>query len=153
MKVESFTKAFIRGAALAVTLSACGDVSPKLDPIPNRSYPLCVGPEFDDGFGYHGRCCGDIRCTETVAGACPEATSSGDLYHIKPPGSGTCSCETDEGPFARPEMADLEEGSCCYVIYGIGCDGRPLRRDGAVVVAEVVARRDWMGASELPAWS
>lgn len=126
---------------------------PKLDPIPDRSYPYCVGPDHGDGPGYYGQCCGEVRCVETVAGACPEASSSDALAAIKPPGSGTCGCETDEGPFARPDQPDLEEGDCCYVIYGIFCDGRPLKRNGVVVAAEVVARRDWMGGSELPAWS
>lgn len=155
VNVDSLTRAFIRGAALAVTLSACGETAPaqKLDPIPARTYPHCVGPDFNDDFGLHGRCCGDVQCTDTVAGLCPEL-GSGDLSGIVfPPGSGECGCESDEGPFARSDAPDIEDGACCYVIYSIGCDGRPLRRDGAVVVAEVVARADWMGAAELPTWS
>ena len=53
------------------------------------------------------------------------------------------------GPFAPRSETD----DCCYVVYEIGCDGRPLKRDGAVVLAEVVGRGDWLGAAELPAWS
>jgi hypothetical protein len=180
VNVDSLTRAFIRGAALAVTLSACGETTagtqpmsdgglggmggvggiggtlppPKLDPIPVRSYPYCVGPDYGEGpyQDLFGQCCGDIRCTETIAGTCPDA-SSYDLDHIKPPGSGECGCETDEGPFARPDMPDLAPGECCYVIYEIGCTGRPLKQDGVVVTADVVARADWMGAAELPVWS
>lgn len=164
MDVDSLTRAFIRGAALAAALSACGESAPAkqpdagpmalLDPIPDRDYPHCVGPFHDDGFGYHGQCCGDVQCTETVAGRCPELGAWDDLMGIEfPPGSGTCGCEPDEGPFERTDAPDLEPGECCYVIYAIGCDGRPLKRDGAVVVADVVARTDWMGGAALPTWS
>ena len=156
MNVDSLTKAFIRGAAIAVTLSACGETSTSqpLDPIPQRDYPYCVGPDYGDGPGYYGRCCGDLQCTATVAGRCPSLGIGESIPGIEfPPGSGECSCESDEGPFARSDAPNVEDGDCCYVIYSIGCDGRPLRRDGAVVVAEVVARADWMGSAELPAWS
>ena len=157
MNVDNLTRAFIRGAALAAALSACGEsapAQPKLDPIPERDYPYCVGPDYGDGPGYYGRCCGEIQCTETVAGRCPAPQGEGPIPGIEfPPGSGECSCATDEGPFARGDQPDLEEGECCYVIYAIGCDGRPLKRDGAIVFAEVVGRADWLGGAELPAWS
>ena len=39
----------------------------------------------------------------------------------------------------------LETDDCCYVVYEIFCDGRLLKRDGAVVLAEVVGREDWLG--------
>lgn len=154
VNVDSLTRAFIRGAAFAATLSACGEMSfpaQKLDPVPARDYPYCVGPHYNAG--YYGQCCGAVQCTEPVAGRCAELGSSALTGIIFPPGSGECSCETDEGPFARSEGLSLGEGDCCYVIYSIVCDGRPLRRDGEVVVAEVVPRTDWMGAAELPAWS
>ena len=151
MKIDSLTRSFIRGAALAATLSACGQTStqPKLDPFPT-DYPSSVGPDYGDGPGYYGTCTGAPKCTDSVAGACPDADS---VYELKPPGSGYCSCAADLGPYAPPENWDEDDGDCCYVIYEIGCDGRPLRRDGEVFVADVVARTDWMGGGELPAWS
>jgi len=177
MNVDSLTKSFVRGAALAVTLSACGqasepqvgnggaggapDLPQKLDPIPERVYPYCVGPDYGDGPGpgFYGRCCGVIRCTPPVSDECPE-TNTAPVARLLPPGSGECSCSEAgaplgvEGPFAWSALAPgTETEACCYVIYEIACDGRPLKRDGAVVVAEVVARTDWMGRGELPAWS
>ncbi|MGB5191842.1 MAG: hypothetical protein WBN70_02595 [Polyangiales bacterium] len=119
---------------------------PKYEPIP--SFPECVGTDYGDGNefdGYFGQCCAEVRCIQTEAGMCPELPPGG----ILPPGSGECSCEENLGPFAPLDEAD----DCCYVIYEIGCTGRPLKREGAVVVAEVLARADWIGAAELPAWS
>lgn len=151
MPVDRLTRAFIRGAALAVTLSSCGESStePKLDPFP-ADYPTSVGPDYGDGPGYYGTCTGSPKCTVSVAGTCPAADS---VYELKPPGSGTCSCATDLGPYAPPDPSYEEQGDCCYVIYSIACDGRPLRRDGEVLVAGIVARTDWMGSAELPPWS
>jgi hypothetical protein len=148
MNVDSLTRAFIRGAALAVTLSACGETAPtqpKYEPVPS-DFPSCVGPDYGtDGEGYYGQCCADVRCIQTEAGVCPQSPP----YAILPPGSGECECAENLGPFAPRSETD----DCCYVVYEIACDGRPLKRDGAVVVAEVVARPDWMGAAKLPVWS
>ena len=150
MRIDSLTRSFIRGAALAAALSACGETSPaapKYDPIPD-DYPRCVGPDYGDGSeseGYYGQCCADIRCTQSEAGVCPELPP----YSILPPGSGECECEENLGPFA----GETSDGDCCFVIYEIGCVGRPLRRDAEVLFANVLARTDWTGDGELPAWS
>jgi len=158
MNVDSLTRAFIRGAALAATLSACGSeislpAPVQLDPIPERTYPYCVGPDYGNGNGYSGRCCSDIRCTDPLSGVCPE-TSSPEVTQFLPPGSGTCECNDTEGPFLRSAAAPASEvGDCCYVVYAISCLGRPLTREGNVFVAAVVERADWMGASMFPAWS
>ena len=119
---------------------------PQYEPIPK--FPSCVGPDYGydgDGDGFYGQCCADVRCIQTDAGVCPDAPP----YAILPPGSGECECEENLGPFAPRVDTD----DCCYVVYEIGCDGRPLRRDGIVVVAEVARRTDWIDASKLPAWS
>lgn len=159
MNSDSLTRAFIRGAVLAAGLTACTDsaappLEAKLDPIPDRTYPYCVGPNYMDDFGYHGQCCGEIRCAEPVAGDCPD-TASPSVARFLPPGSGTCGCDEGvEGPFLWTSSApENEVGDCCYVIYSIGCDGRPLTKDGQVVVAAVVQRADWLGAATFPAWS
>jgi hypothetical protein len=35
------------------------------------------------------------------------------------------------------------EGTCCYLVGSIGCEGRPLVVAGAAIVAPVVPRDDW----------
>jgi hypothetical protein len=158
MNADNLARAFIRGAALAATLSACGSESAlptqsNLDPIPDRTYPYCVGPDYGNGTGYSGQCCGDIRCTDPLSGTCPE-TSAPEVTRFLPPGSGTCECADTEGPFFRSIAAPASEvGDCCYVVYAIGCLGRPLTREGGVFVAAVLERADWLGGSAFPAWS
>ncbi|HXS19363.1 MAG TPA: hypothetical protein VN764_19330, partial [Polyangiaceae bacterium] len=110
----------------------------------------CVGENYGGGFGYHGRCCPEFSCMKAAAdGTCP-ATHDNAILKLPgyPPGSGTCSCEPAEGPFAyNPDnTAVIAEGACCYVIHSIGCDGRPLRQEDSLIVAAVVVRRDWMAA-------
>jgi hypothetical protein len=147
MNIDSLTRSFIRGAALAAALSACGETAPaapKYEPIPS-DFPSCVGPDYGDGPGYYGQCCADVRCVDSEAGICPEMPPSA----ILPPGSGECACEDNLGPFA----GEVGQSDCCFVVYEIGCDGRPLRQDGEVMLAEVVARGDWTGGAELPAWA
>lgn len=116
-------------------------------------YPLellgCGGENHGGGFGYHGQCCFKALCYESAE--CLPASSpelSQQLPNF-PPGSGRCTCtlpgrEAISGPFSpNSEDPDLPEGNCCYVVGGIGCDGRPLMIDGTARVAPVVARSDW----------
>jgi hypothetical protein len=35
------------------------------------------------------------------------------------------------------------EGTCCYLVGSIGCEGRPLLVDGAAIVAPLSRRGDW----------
>lgn len=108
---------------------------------------LCHGPAFTSG--YHGRCCATASCyTPTDGGSCaPYPPAEVGL----PPGSGSCLCAIAEndarmvvGPFGpNPAHTPQKAGSCCYVFGSIGCDGRPLIVDGAVVTAPVVPRSDW----------
>jgi hypothetical protein len=119
--------------------------SPSLLPAPSTE---CVGEDHGDGPGpYYGRCCSDISCRSPgPEGVCLPA-DSGELTSLPgyPPGSGSCSCEATQGPFAPPaDSSHMGEGECCYSIYSIGCDGRPLRReDSSFVLAPVVHRADW----------
>jgi hypothetical protein len=107
----------------------------------------CYGPVHDGG--YMGQCCVSARCYTPDAGACllPEQAPPIPL----PPGSGTCGCEASEsvahtvsGPFApNPEGMASPNGSCCYLVGSIGCEGRPLLVEGVAVVAPLVRRNDW----------
>jgi hypothetical protein len=123
----------------------------QLPPLPtDREFPHQVGDDHGDGPGYYGFCTGEVHCAEVVDGLCPSLDNSSDVPGY-PPGSGSCSCtggeieSFQEGPFRRdPERAPASEpGPCCYVFYGIGCDGRPLCAEGRLILADVVVRSDW----------
>lgn len=61
-------------------------------------------------------------------------------------GSGTCSCETTEGPFQADDVhLELTAGGkgCCYVAGIIGCDGRPLFVEGLQRAAGLRAADGW----------
>lgn len=145
------------GAALALlSLPACGgsttgsggpgQTSSALDPYPTASLG-CSGPEHDGG--YYGQCCAKALCYTPEDGAdcvAPEAapTALGKSY-----GSGSCMCGETQGPFAsNPAHQPAQDGTCCYVISSITCEGRPLLVDGEPVVAELSRRADWI-SSEL----
>jgi len=133
----------------------------QLDPLPAELLG-CFGPNNDGPSpGFHGQCCFSQRCYEPGPG---EACAAGTLQAVHgaargllPAGSGSCSCTvpdvplgTVEGPFAVNPAAitsdprtDGAEGSCCYIVAAIGCDGRPFVVSGAQRVAKIVQRNDW----------
>jgi hypothetical protein len=117
-------------------------------------YPLdalgCFGPILDGG--YKGQCCTTARCYTPDAGTCvgPQAGPPIPL----PPGSGSCGCLTTDdansavrGPYApNSEGMASPEGSCCYLVGSIGCEGRPLIVNERPVVAPLALRSDWCAA-------
>jgi hypothetical protein len=112
----------------------------------------CYGEDHGNGtFGYHGRCCATARCYTPSDGAACASRARGVVSGL-PTGSGSCDCamtaglsETDQGPYApNPEHTPASEGSCCYLVAAIKCDGRPLIVDSAAVLAVLVVRDDWM---------
>jgi len=131
--------------------------------LPHETYSLaqigCFGPSH--GGGYDGQCCFQAHCYTPEAGAaCLGADSSALRTKIHLPiGSGDCGCSVAEqgrefltGPFASNPAdesegdagGDQRSGSCCYVVGSISCTGRPFCVDGAWLVAEAVARADWL---------
>jgi hypothetical protein len=121
---------------------------PPFDP----SRLVCFGEDYgQDASGYLGQCCYKALCYEPAHGAaCVPANDTGVLGLLAYPlGSGECGCSDQThagvvGPFA-PNPASPSEGTggCCYLVGVIQCEGRPLRVDGAAVVAGVVRRQDW----------
>lgn len=102
------------------------------------SYPYCFGPSYEGG--YWGQCCLDVYCGPRPDAGCPDAPNAQELTAFGYPftGSGDCACGEVDGPF-RGQSDD----ACCYVAGVIGCTGRPLRAEGALVLAPVVRRADW----------
>lgn len=121
-----------------------------LPPAPNTE---CVGEDHGDGPGFYGVCCSDISCRPPGPDGVCLPPDAGELASLPgyPPGSGSCGCEAMQGPFApHADASHLGEGECCYSIYSISCDGRPLRReDASLVLAPVVQRADWSQPSAL----
>jgi hypothetical protein len=118
-----------------------------LPPLPtDREFPHQVGPAEEYGY-----CTGEIHCGELLEGQCPALDNLWHNVPGYPEGSGSCTCtggvleRSEEGPFRRdPELSPTDEpGPCCYVTYGISCDGRPLCAEGRLILAEVVVRSDW----------
>lgn len=151
------------GAALCAPTVACNDATVKSDAGRDASsdasttdagtYELtqlgCSGPFYDGG--YYGQCCVDALCYTPTASACMAADDPllrSTLVGF-PPGSGSCSCaelgaEAVSGPYApNPSNPDEPDGSCCYLVGSISCEGRPLCVEGEQVVAAVVVRNDW----------
>ncbi len=146
------------GAALALlSLPACGgsststgtpgQASNALDPYPTSSLG-CSGPELDSG--YHGQCCGNALCYTPEDGAECVAPEDAPKALGKFYGSGQCLCGETQGPFAsNPAHQPEQDGTCCYVVSSITCDGRPLLVDGDPVVAELARRADWISSDLL----
>jgi hypothetical protein len=115
-------------------------------------YPMaevgCFGPTHTGG--YEGQCCISARCYTPDAGACVGPPAERPPIPL-PPGSGTCGCSPDNpaeevlaGPYApNPDGMASPEGTCCYLVGSIGCEGRPLLVDGAAIVAPLSRRGDW----------
>jgi hypothetical protein len=108
------------------------------------------GGENGGGFGFHGQCCYTALCYESVECLPADSLELPQKLQGFPPGSGRCTCSLDgreivSGPFSpNPEDPKVpSSGNCCYVVGGIGCDGRPLMIDGMARVAPVVVRSDW----------
>jgi hypothetical protein len=133
------------------------------DLLPRETYALaqlgCFGPSHDDG--YYGQCCFEAHCYAPEAGAACLAAADRAGLHSKihlPLGSGSCGCSVQgdhpeiAGPFASNpadhSTADAggssRSGGCCYVVGSISCTGRPFCVDGTQLLAEVVARADWL---------
>jgi len=151
------------GSALALLLTtpSCGGSANGTPPSSNAGAPNipatllmlpaerlgCFGEAHSSG--YHGQCCVTQRCyTPTGSEEC-QAIEGPLVRSLTPPGSGSCGCgDADHpavaGPYARnASVPASSEGSCCYLIGSIGCEGRPLRVDGQVLLAPVVVRGDW----------
>lgn len=115
--------------------------------LPTTPYPTplgCYGPSHDSG--YYGQCCEKAACIAPINGACPPATQASQVIPGYPPGSGSCSCGDNKGPFA-PNAAN--EGACCYLFGSISCEGRPLLVAGRARKAPLVARADWASFAPL----
>ncbi len=157
---EKLRAAVLQGTALAVAgvvaTAACGEKGESAD-----EYPLsllgCGGENYGGGFGFHGQCCFKALCYASAE--CLPADSPELSQRLQdagfPPGSGRCTCQRDgqpsvSGPFSRNDGDPNASGNgnCCYVVGGIGCDGRPLMIQGEARVAPVIARSDWGAWSE-----
>ena len=132
--------------------------------LPQQTYSLaqlgCFGPGYDGG--YYGQCCFEAQCYTPEAGEACLGAEDGQALRSKirlPLGSGDCGCNVPEqgreyltGPFASYPAdnsegdagGDPRSGSCCYVIGSISCTGRPFCVDGTLLLAEAVARADWL---------
>lgn len=105
---------------------------------------IACGPDqtSPSGFGFHGSCCKGVVCQAPApeTGQCPEPSKV-----RRGTGSGTCSCDTTEGPFQADEAhknLTADGKGCCYLAGIITCDGRPLFIEGALRRAPV---RGWAG--------
>jgi hypothetical protein len=107
----------------------------------------CKGQEKAGGF--YGQCCFKALCYESDECLPADAVELRENLSGFPPGSGSCVCEVADqpaltGPFApNPADPEMTSGNCCYVVGGIGCEGRPLLIHGVPRVARVVLRSDW----------
>ena len=109
-----------------------------------------MGPTYDGG--YAGQCCISAHCYTPDAGACLAADQRPPIP--LPPGSGSCGCSPEgvgrstlKGPYApNPDGMPFPDGSCCYLVGAIGCEGRPLVVEGTAIVAPLAARDDWCAA-------
>lgn len=108
----------------------------------------CFGPVHDGG--YYGQCCYDVRCYSPENGTCSSASDpTSELFELLPPGSGSCSCRENgeayvNGPYApNPTHTPSSEGSCCYLVGAIECEGRPFFVDGELLLADLMVRSDW----------
>lgn len=147
------------GAALCAPSTGCSDSVSKPDAGHDASdtdagtYAIsdlgCSGPVHDGG--YYGQCCVEALCYTPSSGACMAANDPMIRSTLPgfPPGSGSCSCaevggEAVRGPFARnADNPNETDGSCCYLVGSISCEGRPLCIEGEQVVASIVTRNDW----------
>jgi hypothetical protein len=110
----------------------------------------CLGPTLDGG--YDGQCCVSALCYTPAEGACLAASERPPIP--LPLGSGTCSCPVGEGsnltvrgPYApNPGGSPSQDGTCCYLVGSIGCEGRPFVVAGAAIVAPLARRGDWCAA-------
>ncbi|MEP7051970.1 MAG: hypothetical protein ABJB12_16515 [Pseudomonadota bacterium] len=92
----------------------------------------CTGPDYDGG--YHGQCCGEVKCLPPQSGKC----ASAETAELGSYGSGACLCgDGKTGPYARGS-------ACCYVVHSIGCEGRPLLVEGDAVVSPLGLKSDWL---------
>ncbi|MBL8915274.1 MAG: hypothetical protein JNM17_31510 [Archangium sp.] len=112
-----------------------------VSPAPSN-YSACEGDAGTTG-PFYGSCCTNLHCYTPTDGTCVatnEVYPHGSIMFTPslPPGSGSCTCGTTQGPFASADGTQ-----CCYVVGSIGCLGRPLREGESTVVAAVVARSDW----------
>ena len=123
-----------------------GEQQPDLPSLP--SDVGCQGPDHGNGPGYYGQCCPYVDCYGDTDTICAAKDDLRDTSIHLPPGSGSCGCgEYDAGPFRRTAALDPDiEGECCYLIYEISCDGRPLVVEDTVRIARVIRRHDWGGA-------
>jgi hypothetical protein len=155
--------AIARGAALAALTCAtsCGGKSERvtgggtggsstvvggLSPYPLEEIG-CFGQDY--GGGYVGQCCIAAQCYTPEVGGCLPADAPPPIW--LPPGTGECGCTHERvedygiaGPYApNPNDTPASEGTCCYLVGSIGCEGRPFVVAGAAMVAPLVFRDDW----------
>ena len=142
------------GAALCAPLAGCKDKPMHPQGTDAGTYELdqlgCFGPVHDGG--YFGQCCVDALCYTPTSGAClaqDDPTLAQQLVGF-PPGSGSCGCATMTGPSVvgpyntNPANPEESDGTCCYLVGSISCEGRPLCVDGHALTAAVVVRGDWL---------
>jgi hypothetical protein len=138
------------GGSAGVSAGGGGSGQPaELEPYPLEKLG-CSGPVLDGG--YDGQCCVSARCYTPAEGECLAADERPPIP--LPPGSGTCGCSVGEastfpvsGPYApNPGGTAMPDGTCCYLVGSVGCEGRPLVVAGAAVVAPLVSRADWCPA-------
>jgi hypothetical protein len=115
-----------------------------LPAVPDGDYPECDDEAADSGWS--GPCCVDVYCAAAQAdGTCAESTDvSADALTGESLGSGSCQCDTIQGPFAPPAGAT---GACCYLVGIQGCTGRPMVVDGRLLRAGLVRGKRWGAAS------
>jgi hypothetical protein len=130
------------GGAIGGSGGTLADAGPDADAgLPDIPYPTpggCTGPFYDGG--YYGQCCEAVGCAAPVNGACPPKEAIAGYLPGYPPGSGSCSCGENKGPFAPHQPG---EAACCYLFGSISCEGRPLVVRGRALVAPLRRRSDW----------
>ena len=127
------------------TIAGAGGDAPvtSLQPYPAADLG-CTGEPQQSGF--HGQCCARAYCYTPSDGVCVPPAQAPDAVG-RSYGSGECLCGAQPiaGPYApNPTDTPKSEGSCCYIISAIGCDGRPLLVDGRAVTSELERRADWI---------
>lgn len=126
----------------------------ELEPYPVEGLG-CFGEDYPDDpeSDFSGQCCAGVECYSPADGVCASANELHELteedggeFNVPEVAAGLCTCGDDDvtGPYLpRDDHTPSRAGSCCYIITGISCVGRPFLVEDQAIVAPLARRGDW----------